>query len=39
LELKFRQACAAELMGEAKFLNVNHCLPAKDDFGFIAKTL
>ena len=37
LELTFRQACTAEKTGEIEFLDVNHCVPIEDDFGFVTK--
>ena len=37
LELMFRQACTAEKTGEVEFLDVNHCVTIKDDFGFVTK--
>jgi len=37
LELTFRQACTADQKGEVEFLDVNHCITADDDFGFVTK--
>jgi len=37
LELMFHQACTANQKGEVEFLDVNHCITADDDFGFITK--
>ena len=37
LELTIRQACTAEKTGEVAFLDVNHCVTIKDDFGFVTK--
>ena len=37
LELSFRQACTAEKTGEVEYVDVNHCVTIKDDFGFVTE--
>jgi len=31
------QACTANQKGEVEYLDVNHCIPTEDDFGFATK--
>jgi len=33
----FRQACTADQKDEVEFLDVNHCITADDDFGFVTE--
>jgi len=37
LEVTFQQACTAKKTGGVEFLDFNHCITIKDDFGFVTK--